>query len=116
MKIVDDEGVPIALGIRPFILYAPWLLKEIAISNLDVARRIVDPKLPIQSNFFRVTASQREDLGRVIYANSITLTPGTVSVDMHGDQISVHALSYEGTEEDLAGEMNRRVSALEDRG
>ena len=60
-----------------------------------------------------VTASQQADLGRVIYANSITLTPGTVSVDMQDDVIGVHALTPEAAEEDASGEMNRRVAHLE---
>lgn len=113
MNLVDEEGVPVALGLRPFIQYAPWLLKEIVLANIDVSRRILDPKLPIRPNFIRVKASQQGDLGRVIYANSITLTPGTVSVGMEADEITVHALSYEGAAEDMSGEMDRRVSALE---
>ena len=113
MNIVDEEGVPLQLGLRPFIYYAPWLLKEIVVANIDVTRRILHPRLPIRPTIVRVRASQKGDLGRVIYANSITLTPGTVSVDMEGDRITVHALSHEGAEEDMAGEMDRRVSKLE---
>ena len=116
MKIVDPEGVPRQLGLRPFIFYAPWLVKEIVVANFDVACRILNPKLPIQPSVIRVRALQHGDLGRVIYANSITLTPGTVSIDMKGSQVTVHALSYEGAVEDLAGEMNRRVLDLEESG
>jgi len=113
MNIIDEEGVPVHLGLRPFYDYAPWLLKEIVLANIDVARRILDPGLPIRPTIVWVRASQKGDLGRVIYANSITLTPGTVSIDMVGDQIAVHALSYEGAAEDMAGDMDRRVSNLE---
>ena len=113
MRIVDAEGAPVHLGIRPFIFYAPWLLKEIVVANVDVARRILHPRLPIRPTVVSVTAGQKGDLGRVIYANSITLTPGTVSVAMKGDRITVHALSYEGAAEDMSGDMNRRVSKLE---
>lgn len=114
MRIVDEEGVPIQLGIKPF-LYAVWLVKEIVQANLDVARRILNPRLPIRPQVIRVKASQQGDLGRVIYANSITLTPGTVSVDVEGDEIVVHALTEEAAAEDASGEMNRRVTALEER-
>ena len=69
--------------------------------------------MPLQRTMITVTATQRTELGRVILANSITLTPGTVSVDMQGDKISVHALHFEGAEEDLSGEMDRRVCRLE---
>ena len=62
-----------------------------------------------------VKSTQKTDLGRVIFANSITLTPGTVSVDMLDDQIVVHALTDEAAAEDASGEMNRRVTDLEQR-
>ena len=113
MKIADEEGVPVHLGLRPFLIYAPWLIKEIVLANIDVARRILNPKLPIAPMMIRVKASQKGDLARVIFANSITLTPGTVSVDMQGDEIAVHALTPEAAEFDETGEMDRRVSKLE---
>ena len=61
----------------------------------------------------RVPCTQRSDAGRVIFANSITLTPGTVTTRIADDAIEVHALSREGADDLLAGEMDRRVSALE---
>ena len=112
MHIADEEGVPIELGLRPFV-YAIWLIKEIVLANIDVARRVLDPRLPIRPRLIRVKASQTGDLGRVIYANSITLTPGTVSVDMQGDEITVHALTADAADEDKSGEMDRRVTELE---
>jgi multicomponent Na+:H+ antiporter subunit E len=60
-----------------------------------------------------VTADQKSDLGIVIYANSITLTPGTVSIDLEGNQISVHALTEQSAADLLTGEMNRRVCRVE---
>lgn len=114
MRIVDEEGVPIQLGIKPF-LYAVWLVKEIVQANIDVAWRILKPSLPIRPKVIRLKATQQGDLGRVIYANSITLTPGTVSIDVEGDEIVVHALTVEAAAEDASGEMNRRVTALEGR-
>ena len=113
MRIVDEEGAPVELGLRPFIFYAPWLLKKIVVANFDVAGRILHPSLPIHPTMVSVHASQRGEIARVIYANSITLTPGTVAVKMEGNKITVHSLSYEGAVEDGSGEMDRRVSALE---
>ena len=63
----------------------------------------------------QITAHQQTELGRVVLANSITATPGTVSVNMEEDKIQVHALSFEGAEEDLSGDMDRRVCKLETR-
>lgn len=99
------------LGISS-ISYVVWLGKEIVEANIEVTKLILRPKLSIRPRMIRVRASQSTELGRVILANSITLTPGTVSVDMQGDRIWVHALSFEGAEEDLSGDMDRRVCKL----
>ena len=101
MGIVDEEGAPVELGIRPFTQYAPYLIKEIIESNIAVTKIICSRQMPLQRNMIEVSANQKSELGRVILANSITLTPGTISVDMEGDKILVHALSFEGAEEDL---------------
>lgn len=61
----------------------------------------------------KVKASQTTDVGKVIYANSITLTPGTVSLGLVGDEITVHALIRENIEALESGDMDRRVSQLE---
>lgn len=113
MRIVDEEGAPIQLGIRPFTHYAPWLIWEIFKSNIAVTKIILAPKLNLQRNMIEVGAGPKTELGKVILANSITLTPGTVSVGMDGDRILVHALSFEGAEEDLSGDIDRRVCELE---
>ncbi len=113
MGAIDQESVPVELGILPFLTYAPWLLKEIAQANVDVTRRILAPSLPIRPSLVTVESLAWTPVGRVVFANSITLTPGTVSVDLEGRRVRVHALTIEGAIEDLAGEMNRRVARLE---
>lgn len=116
MKIVDEEGAPIQLGIRPVTNYLPWLLKEIIVSNIEVTKIILSPKMKLRRNMIDVQINQKTEIGRVIMANSITLTPGTVSVNLDGETIQVHALSFEGAEEDLSGDMDRRVCELETKG
>ena len=112
MDVVDHEGHPIHLGWRA-IGYWVWLIKEIIKSNIDVAKRILDPKLPIDPVLITVKASQPSELGQVVYANSITLTPGTVSIRVNDNTILVHALST-GLAGDLeTGEMDRRVTAID---
>ena len=113
MNIVDEESAPAHLGVRPFTTYAPWLVKEIVVANLDVTRRLLRWKIPLQRNMIHVTAMQKSELGRVILANSITLTPGTVSVKVDGDNILVHSISLAESEEDMSGEMNQRILDLE---
>lgn len=113
MNIIDSKGFPIHLVPRGLV-YWPWLMWEIVKSNVDVAKIIVNPKLPISPTIVRVPASQKTELGRVIFANSITLTPGTMSVHMEDHTIVVHALTREGAESLLNDpEMDRRVCKLE---
>ncbi|WP_253157579.1 Na+/H+ antiporter subunit E [Stieleria tagensis] len=113
MKIIDEEGAPIQLGIRPFTRYAPWLIKEIVRSNFEVAGIILSRQMKLQRNMVTVPTRQKTELGRVILANSITLTPGTVAVQVVGSKIRVHALSLEDAAEDLSGEMDARIEQLE---
>ena len=111
MELIDREGHPIQISVRA-LTYFPWLLKEIVVSNLHVARVILARDLPIEPRLFTVRASQSDELGRVTYANSITLTPGTITVDMEGDRLAVHALTANTREGLLSGDMDRRVSAM----
>ena len=121
VTLVLSRRMSVALDVNPFlfvarlIAYLPWLFLQIAKANLDVARRILSPGLDISPRMIRVKAGQRGDFARVIYANSITLTPGTVSVDFDGDEITVHALTAEAAEELESGRMDRRVCRLEGR-
>ncbi len=112
MKIVDPEGHPIHL-IPGLLRYMPWFLWEVTKANIDVARRILHPRLPIAPRVIRAEASQKTHLGQVIYANSITLTPGTVSVETDEGTIDVHALTRETAEDVRSGVMDRRVTDIE---
>lgn len=94
--------------------YWLWLCKEIVLANIDVVNRIWRGRTATSPAQFTLQASQKTDIGKVIYANSITLTPGTVAIDLDGDVITVHALSQQAAAELLKGAMDRRVSRLED--
>jgi len=110
--LIDRETQPILL--KPSVLlYWFWLAREIIKSNIDVARRILSPNLPISPNVFTVQAVQKTELGRVTYANSITLVPGTVAMDIDEDVITVHALTQAAAADLKRGEMNRRVCNVE---
>lgn len=113
MDVVDDEGHPYHLQPFRVLHYWGWLLIEIIKSNLDVSKRILLPSMPITPVLLWVHATQPSELGQVIYANSITLTPGTVSVDLKDDYIEVHALTRETADALRTGEMDRQVTALE---
>ena len=112
MDLIDHEGHPIRLGWR-IVLYWPWLFKEIVKSAWDVSKIILDPRLPISPTLVRVKTSQKTTVGVVTYANSITLTPGTISVEVSKGEILVHALTRDGAASLAEGEMDRRVTQFE---
>ena len=112
MDVVDHEGHPIHLGLR-IVLYWGWLTSQIIVSAITVSRIVLSPRLRIDPVLETVPSSQKSDLGRVIFANSITLTPGTLSTAVRADGIEVHALTRRGMDELKAGDMDRRVSAVE---
>jgi multicomponent Na+:H+ antiporter subunit E len=112
MDLLDHESYPVHLA-WPALQYVPWLLKEIVLSTLQVAKVVLQPRLPIAPSLVRVRAQQRSDLGRVIFANSITLTPGTISLAIEGEDISIHALTKAAASGWEESEMNRRVAAIE---
>jgi multicomponent Na+:H+ antiporter subunit E len=112
MDVVDHEGHPIHLGSK-VLTYWPWLVWEIAKSAWTVSKIIVDPKLPISPTLVRFKPSQRSDVGLVIHANSITLTPGTITVEAGHHEFLVHGLTRDGAHGCVDSEMDRRVSACE---
>lgn len=113
MDIADKEGHPVHLVPRAVFSYWPWLIKEIVKAAWDVTKTILDPKLPVSPTLIRVKASQRTAVGVATYANSITLTPGTITARITGDEFLVHAVSRAGAEDLADGEMDRRVKAFE---
>jgi len=112
MDTVDHESHPLHIAVRDFT-YFPWLLWEIVKANLDVAKAILTGGDAIRARLMVVKATQLTEVGRVAYANSITLTPGTVTIAAKEDVLTIHALTpvaYEGLE---SGDMDRRVTAME---
>jgi len=112
MYLADPEGHPVHLLGRGLV-FSPWLIWAVIKSNLEVARLILRPHLEVSPRIVRVRATQSTDLGRAVYANSITLTPGTVTVDIEGDILTVHALTEAAEADLLSGEMDRRVTTME---
>jgi multicomponent Na+:H+ antiporter subunit E len=97
---------------RRLLGYWLWLAKEVVKSSLDVARVVVNPKLPISPQVVKIKASCEHPVDQAILANSITLTPGTLALDVHNGAITVHTLTKAGADDLMKGDMDRRVAAL----
>jgi len=105
VKYVDfkiDIYFPIKL-LRFLFIYIPVFIWKLILANLDVARRVLSPKIPVNPGIVEVKTDLKGDLGKLTLANSITLTPGTLSIDVKEDKIFVHTIDIKGkTKEEKA--------------
>ena len=113
MDALDEDVFEFKLKTKYFS-YWSWLAKEIFKANIDVSKVILSPKMKLSPRMVRVPLLQSTELATVIYANSITLTPGTVSVEIEGNEIIVHALTQELMDGLIEGDMDKRVNYLEE--
>ena len=95
--------------------YGFKLFVEIVKSNIDVTRIILDPKLPISPTEIEMEAVPKGPVGQAILGNSITLSPGTVTIDVHEGLLRVHCLTQEGAEALIASNVNQRTAELTDK-
>ena len=110
----DNAPVRMLFSLK-FFSYLGWLIWQVIVTNIDVARRIWNPSLPIKPVSRKIKVNIKDPLIKTIYANSITLTPGTVTIEVGEDYFVVQALNAEGLDELEEGEMERRLSCLEER-
>ncbi len=113
-RIIDNDSVP--SGLFPGILgYWAWLIFEIGKANILVARQAlaVEPKL--SPKLFTVPNPPRSSVGKATFGNSITLTPGTVTIDVREEEILVHALTEELADVEAITAMGERVARAERR-
>jgi multicomponent Na+:H+ antiporter subunit E len=113
MTRVDEEYHPTVISSPRLPLYVAWLMKEIVKSNIEVIRCIWQRHPAIDPQVIKVKASQQTDLFKVLYANSITLTPGTITIEIEDDEFTIHALTRSSREGLETGDMDRRVRSLE---
>ncbi len=112
LGIVDEESIPIraffgALG------YAPWLLWQVLLSNIHVAKIVWAPEPKINPKTIKVPLKTKTAFGTATFANSITLTPGTVTVEVNDDEVVVHALTDETAADLLSGSMQDKICKME---
>lgn len=84
------------------LYYIPYLFIAIVRSNFDVARRVISPRLPINPGIVKVKTRLKNPLGRLFLTSSITLTPGTLTVDIHGDDLYIHWIDVRSQDIDAA--------------
>ncbi len=96
-----------------FLRYLPWLLYQIVLANLDIVYRTLHPDMPIAPRIIKFKTDLKTDMGIVVLANSITLTPGTVTIDVKDGEFIVHAIAERPADDLLGGEMQARVKKVE---
>ena len=107
MRIMDRETAPY-LTVPQTLIYFGWLFVEIIKANVAVVRAVMNPDLEVSPTLVKVPAGGKSDIAKTMFANSITLTPGTVSVNVEDDHILVHALLSEMSEPEDFDEMADR--------
>lgn len=112
MDRVDGQLGVLPMGPR-LVYYLLWLMWQVVLSNIDLVRRIWDPTLPIRPSWQRLDIKVTSQLAKTLYANSITLTPGTLTTDVREDHFMVHSLSPDGIEELRKGGMEHQIQRLE---
>lgn len=99
-------------GFFRFMLYTPWLLWEIVLANLYVAYLVLHPRLPVQPSLVQFETSLHSESAQILLAQSITLTPGTVTVDVSEGVFMVHCLSVKSREGMEDGSIQRKVAGI----
>ena len=111
---LKDREVSPYHRIFPFLAYTPWLILEIIKANFTVVKAILSPDIDIEPTLVKVKTTCRSDLAKVIFANSITLTPGTVTLRVDDDTLLVHGLYESGAQPEAFEEMDMRSSLAGD--
>jgi len=100
-----------------YLQYLVIFIKNLILSNIDVAKRVIDPKLPINPGIVEIKTNLKEDYKKLILANSITLTPGTITMDVQGDSMFIHWIDVKTTDikkasEEIAGDFEKILLKL----
>lgn len=111
MRLFDSEAFALHLSLRLFRFWL-WLAKEVIISSLEVARLVLSPRLRISPKVVKFETRCDHPVDRAILGNSITLTPGTLTLRVDGNRLTVHALTQAGADDILSGRMDRHVAGL----
>ncbi len=112
MGLLDDEGVPARFYPRA-LAYLPWLAWQVVLSNWDVFKRIWSKQMPIDPRMTWIPYGTKHAFVTTTYANSITLTPGTVTVVVDDERMLIHCLAKDAEDGLVSGDMERHCKRLE---
>lgn len=115
MEVIGGGSQEMQIVWTQFLPYWPWLIKEIVVAAWDVTKRILHPNLPVSPTLVEFTPAQMTEFGLIVHANSITLTPGTITVEAEPGRFLVHSLTRAAAATLEGSEMDRRCAALEKR-
>jgi len=113
LEILGKRGITRDVSLFRFFRYLFWLVVEIGKADLAVTKVILAKTLPKRQRLIFVPAKQRSDFGKMMFANSITITPGTITVETEPDHFIVHALTDEAADLDALANMGDRVCEIE---
>lgn len=108
MRVIDNEHLPLYLKLKA-LLYWPWLMKEIILSSIAVSKIIWKKDMNVKPILDWVKADQKTDTAMATFANSITLTPGTVSINVNNKKVQVHAINNPLMKDLRQGAMHKQV-------
>ena len=114
-RMTENDGYELKsnLSVPNTIKYFGWLFIEVVKSNWEVSKILLSQTIEINQKFVKTPVSQKSDLAKVLFANSITLTPGTVTVETEDQSFIVHALNVTESSMDELKNMNEKVSFIE---
>ena len=113
MRIIDKTPVKFQMNVFKLVTYCFWLIGELFKSNITVTKTILSPKIKVKQNMFDVPLFPKSEAAQVIFANSITLTPGTITVETEKNSLLVHSLNFSDSTEDEIAEMGSRIYRCE---
>ena len=107
----SGSGNPVK-RILMFFVYLLILFKEMVVANVDVAYRVLHPKLPIRPGIVKVRPGIESDMGKLVLANSITLTPGTLSMDYIDDDLYIHWICVKDDHDEAMAPLDKAVKEV----
>ena len=115
MDKTDNYPLTVKFNIVEVISYFFWLISEIVKANLQVVKIIITNRKFNNQKVFKVKSTQFTDVAQVLFANSITLTPGTITIETEKDHLLVHALDYSKEQLQSLKIMDKKVTKLEEK-